>query len=79
MRQVAEEAREVDGLRFNGEGSCESLWNVVQEEVRLQEQLWNCLIVRGFEKNAVLCVRGCGCVIDARFRFLTIVWEFFAT
>lgn len=62
MRQVAEEAREVDGLRFNGEGSCESLWNVVQEEVRLQEQLWNCLIVRGFEKNAVLCVRGCGCV-----------------
>lgn len=55
---------------------------MAQEEVRLQEQLWNCLIVRGFEKNAVLCI--CVCVrvfvIDARSRFLNIVWgEFFAT
>lgn len=41
-------------MRSTWGASCELLWNVVQEEVRLQEQLWNCLIVRGFEKNAVV-------------------------
>lgn len=78
MRQVAEEVREVDALRFNDEALAALERGARGSPVAgTALELFNCS--RSREECRFVCVCLCVFVIDARFRFLTIVWEFFAT